>query len=274
MSSPAKQQITPFENAAIGAIGGVCEVIVDQPLVYFKNALQQGKQISFNPVVFYRGFGINAGSMAPITAIQVAADGGFKNYFLSNSKEKRTELTPGEKVAAGFLAGACSAFVSSPAELIMLRQQNSGDSFGKTIKEMVALRGAPGFYRGFTSSAIRDGGFSVGYLALADVVKKELDHKFSPDGQPLGWTTLTGGVLAGVAAAIFTHPFDTVKTDIQADFQKNKSSNLLSALSARARTQGLLSFYNGVGPRGLRVIIGVCLLSYIKTTLTNVLLNA
>jgi len=77
----------------------------------------------------------------------------------------------------------------------------------------------------------------VGYLALADVtnntilsfnvmiaysepqvVKKELDSKFSPDGQPLGWTTLTGGVLAGVAAAIFTHPFDTVKTDIQVRF--------------------------------------------------------
>jgi hypothetical protein len=40
-----KRPLTPFENAAVGAFGGVCEVIVDQPLVYFKNALQQGKPL-------------------------------------------------------------------------------------------------------------------------------------------------------------------------------------------------------------------------------------
>jgi hypothetical protein len=82
---------------------------------------------------------------------------------------------------------------------------------------------------------------------------------------------MAGGVLAGVAAAIFTHPFDTVKTDIQVDFGRDKSKHLLQAISQRLSSEGWVSFYKGVGPRGMRVIIGVCLLSFIKDTLTKVL---
>src|SRR5436190_10183532 len=77
-------------NIAVGSIAGVAEVIVDQPLIYFKNMLQQGSKISLRPKVLYRGFGVNVACMAPTTAIQIAANKALKTIcsgtnFLSTS---------------------------------------------------------------------------------------------------------------------------------------------------------------------------------------------
>jgi solute carrier family 25 (mitochondrial citrate transporter), member 1 len=47
--------VSPWEHTAIGAVGGVSEVILMQPMVAFKNALQEGRPLPRTPVGLYRG---------------------------------------------------------------------------------------------------------------------------------------------------------------------------------------------------------------------------
>lgn len=70
MSPAPASKVTSLEHTAIGAAGGMLEVIVMQPMVAFKNALQEGRPLPRTPLALYRGLVINCCSMAPITASQ------------------------------------------------------------------------------------------------------------------------------------------------------------------------------------------------------------
>eukprot|EP00882_Tetradesmus_deserticola_P024949 GHRQ01027329.1.p1 GENE.GHRQ01027329.1~~GHRQ01027329.1.p1 ORF type:complete len:117 (-),score=5.75 GHRQ01027329.1:626-976(-) len=47
--------VTPMEHTLIGAVGGVMEVCLMQPMVAFKNALQEGRPMPTTPIQMYRG---------------------------------------------------------------------------------------------------------------------------------------------------------------------------------------------------------------------------
>lgn len=47
--------VTPLEHTLIGAFGGSVEVVLMQPMMAFKNAMQEGRPIPRNPVHIYRG---------------------------------------------------------------------------------------------------------------------------------------------------------------------------------------------------------------------------
>jgi hypothetical protein len=59
--------VTPLEHTAIGALGGSVEVVLMQPMMAFKNALQEGRPIPRNPIDMYRGLTVsgNIGSWKP-----------------------------------------------------------------------------------------------------------------------------------------------------------------------------------------------------------------
>jgi len=120
-----KKPLSTWANAAIGAVAGSVEVFINQPFVAVKNALQEKRPVSLNPLFFYRGVVINSSSIAPITAVQFAVNGVMANYFTDNGARKLTDL---ERLASGAVGGAVSAFVSSPAEIVMIQQQRTGQS--------------------------------------------------------------------------------------------------------------------------------------------------
>ena len=51
----AKSTVTPLEHTLIGGVGGVMEVFMMQPMVAFKNAMQEGRPMPRGPVELYRG---------------------------------------------------------------------------------------------------------------------------------------------------------------------------------------------------------------------------
>jgi len=51
----APSRVTSLEHTAIGAGAGMLEVIVMQPMVAFKNALQEGRPLPKTPLALYRG---------------------------------------------------------------------------------------------------------------------------------------------------------------------------------------------------------------------------
>jgi hypothetical protein len=58
MGSPSR--VTALEHTAIGAVGGVMEVMCMQPMVAFKNALQEGRPMPRTVTQMYRGLLVRA----------------------------------------------------------------------------------------------------------------------------------------------------------------------------------------------------------------------
>lgn len=50
--------MTPVDQSLIGAMSGTVEVLLMQPTVAIKNAVQEGRPISWNPLHMYRGLGV------------------------------------------------------------------------------------------------------------------------------------------------------------------------------------------------------------------------
>ena len=52
--------VNPLEHTAIGGLSGLMEVIIMQPTVGIKNALQEGRPVPRSPFQLYRGLAVRA----------------------------------------------------------------------------------------------------------------------------------------------------------------------------------------------------------------------
>ena len=119
-----------YEEAAVGAVTGSCEVFCMQPTVYWKSELQQGRfdiKRAVQPRYLYRGTSIAATSIAPITAIQFSVNGACMSRFGADGGVAGTLLS-------GVAAGVVSSIVQSPCQLVEINQQKHGGSMGGIVK--------------------------------------------------------------------------------------------------------------------------------------------
>jgi hypothetical protein len=250
-----------YKNLSIGALTGGAEVSVNQPLVRIKIMLQQGLPINretLNLSTLYRGYGVNVGSMIPITAVQMGVNSGLSNWYYTDHT-----ATPASQVGIALIAGATSALVSGPAENIMTKQQGTTESIITTIYSAVKTKGAKSLIRGLVPTMARDGGFVVAYLPLKDIIKQYTLPELHNDT----WEKIADigcGVTAGVIGAIVTHPADTIKTVMQ-----SYDKNMKKAFEDIYKTQGLSGLYNGLSARGLRVILAVPLMNQVASYLNR-----
>ncbi|KAF0717287.1 Aste57867_2384 [Aphanomyces stellatus] len=265
-----RKPLTGGQYAVIGSLSGMFEVLCQQPLVYFKNCIQQNQPISFRPSVLYRGVGIMCGSIAPVSAVQFAVDGVLATYV-----ETRTDAT---RIGTAAFAGVCSSLLSSPAELVMTLQQHTGHAMVCTTQDIWRTHGLPGLYRGLPLTMLRETVWCACFLALGPAFGEKL-HRHLPatfgtaqDATVSQRTAaaLTGSVGAGLVAVLATQPVDTIKTILQG---KAMSTVVRSSVGAEARQLwaqgGLRALYKGTVPRGLRLIGAVFILSETKRFLED-----
>lgn len=209
------QSIIPYyREALIGTASALPVMAVIQPMGFFKAKLQ-GKDpapLPLNPRVWYRGFVGNVASFAPTCVLQTFAFSLFSEY-----------LSP---IPASTLAGVLSSLVVAPSEAVMLRMQMTGEGWMKTARHIIALRGVYGLFFALTPTALREGGFSFGYLGAAPLLKRELKAR----GFSEGTAHILGASAAGVAAAVLTHPFDTIKSVRQRTLERGRVTNLFAGL--------------------------------------------
>lgn len=234
-----------LRNIGIGSIAGIIEVVTTQPLIYIKNMLQQKKSISFKPKIMYRGFGVSIASMGPTTAIQIATNKALESVIDGDDETA--------KIKRAFCAGALSATASTPIELIILKQQNSGKKVFPAIKQLLHEAGPRVAGRGLAANAVRDGGFTVGYLILFPLIKKSIKPYLDNEVA----VTIVGGGITGVATAIATHPADTVKTILQRDYKRKRIRHIWDAVKTIYKNDGIKGFYKGVIPRATRAALAI-----------------
>lgn len=138
------QELSEEQNAVIGALAGAIEVTVNQPTVTWKNAVQQGKPITLNPAVAYRGYLSNVLNMGTATMVQFAVSGTMKNVFTNNGQ---TPLAPSQEILSALIAGTVSGVFCNPLELTMITQQNNGGGFFSTMGSLIK-RSPASLFRG------------------------------------------------------------------------------------------------------------------------------
>lgn len=240
--------LSPTENIAVGILGGCIETTIHMPLLTWKFSIQEGRPLPKNVKGFYRGLFAQAGSVAPITAVQVVANGIFEKIVSGGVRD----LTNVEKIGTSIAAGAVSSIVYSPADLVTIHQQKLKKGPIPTVKHILSNYGLKGWFRGISACAAREAIYTCGYLGLTPV----LTDTFKGMGlfESTFVATLAASTCSGLVSSVLSHPIDTSKTVIQADITASKYVNARTALPQLYQTNGLRSLYKGGLPRCMRVV--------------------
>lgn len=248
--------LSSTENLAAGAFGGALETCLQMPVLTYKFCLQEGRALPTTIPGWYRGVAVQAGTVAPITAIQFMFNGIFQSALLSrrggNSTTDRT-LSDGETILAAAGAGAVSAIAYSPVDLLTIQQQKLQMDLWGTTRTLVQQYGFGGLYRGFSACVAREALYTAGYLGFAPVITARLvqDSPYLSD-RPL-MASILGACTAGTLAAITTHPIDTAKTCIQSDMQGTTWKSTMGTMQTLLQEGGIASLYRGMLPRTVRL---------------------
>lgn len=252
-------KLNESENATVGMTVGCIEVLCLQPFNYAKNMIQQGQPLSADPRKLYRGVGANCVNMGSCTMIQFATGGALKKTITGGDPSRK--LKPYEEMGCGIAAGMFSAIVGSPLELIMIQQQRKGGSTVETIKN-IANPSTIG--RGFIGAAIREGLWTCGYLSIPPIVRTQLMQSFPDTFDSPGKARIPAALLGGLFACYLTHPFDTIKTCMQGDIERQKFKKFVDTGKVVYGESGIPGFYRGATFRYGRMVIAVGMMDFLQ----------
>lgn len=263
-------RLSEFEALMVGAIGGTIETSLQMPLITWKICVQEGRPYPTALREWYRGVFINAASLSPITAVQCYANQLLQTLLLSMTTSKLSEV---QQLSCSAGAGAVSAFIYGPVDLMVIQQQKYVSSLSGTFNTIRQKYGALKVYRGLFSCMVRESIYTMGYLGVAPVIQ---DRLLTSDGSYGNYfrtnkiaTSILSAILGGSFAAVLTHPVDTAKTCVQSDLEGTKYPNAISTTKHLYQTGGIPVLFKGVIPRTLRLCGACFVITNVRTQMMN-----
>ena len=122
------QRLTGGENVALGCVTGVMAKSCNYPFLSWKNTVQQGLPISFNPRIVYRGLPMACLNLGGTNAVQFGTTGFFQKLLARTCGSSSQDLVT---VGGAFLGGLASGIPCSIWELCMIQQQRFGGTYAK-----------------------------------------------------------------------------------------------------------------------------------------------
>ncbi|KAJ3837660.1 carnitine/acyl carnitine carrier [Lentinula raphanica] len=297
----AKQELNPTVDFIAGTMGGAASLVVGFPFDTVKVRFQSPEFAqryssttnAFTTIVREEKFvGLFKGITSPLAAVALMNGLVFASYrfFLKVQLNDNSEIPTLSQIAlAGTGCGVISSVITTPTELIKIRQQSLTipTSAKQVAWDIFKRSGVRGLYRGVTSTILRDSGYGAyfwAYEATCRYLNSRVPssahssetslvvHEFDHQPNVSSWSTLlTAGAVAGIAGWIFTFPFDVVKTRIQGTHGARLSSSYSSRLAATYgptnpyhstwstivnsyRSEGIPVFFRGLSPTLIRAI--------------------
>lgn len=237
----------------------------------FTSTLDALLKISHNEGIaaLWSGLGPTLVSALPSTVVYFVAYDQFKaryvniyrRHFATSSQKKLPLVVP---MISGVTARVCAVTFVSPIELVRTKMQAERLSYAQMmrfVRNVIALQGITGLWRGLPPTILRDVPFSGIYWPVYEYIKMSFNN--SSEQVSFGFNFLAG-VFAGSIAALVTCPFDVVKTHQQLEFgerviftdspakEVNKESTY-RRLASIYRTHGVRGLFAGCGPRLFKV---------------------
>lgn len=258
----ADSSLTMAESVAVGGVVGAAEVAFPGQL--FSYAMN--KAINKQPFVMkdsYNGFGVNALSQMPITAMQMATQTMGKQFV---EQWQEAPLSGMQSAVVSYGAGVAGALIDTPSNAIQLYLQEAANSGKSSWQAVKALR--LNAFRGFVANAfLKEGLFAVGYQVLAPK-GREVVANYVGDNVV---AAALGGAGAGVLTAVVTHPGAVLRNTIQAAVMQQRYLTVWKAVQQVCATQGCKGLFRGLKERGTRVMIAVPLYAAYTTALQRML---
>lgn len=274
------KQLSAHTHLLIGAAAAVSACVITEPILFFKNFFQQQKSVADLKKKFaeqknilqklkipYRGLFVNTSISVPAIALENVA------YEQLSEEMKKTQLSNvSQNVIASLGAGLVITSIFTPREVMVINQQNSGGNFIQISKKIFNEQGLFKFWRGITPINIRNSSFAVNLFMVSPAIKKELSQYVN---NPFA-LSLFSGITAGSFSALLTHPFDTVKTFMQADFKSGgtlKSFKYLYNLEDpnTHKKLKLRSLYRGLGWRIMGVACSMTTIGFMRDYLSSLM---
>ena len=212
------KDLNGYQNTLLGVTAAFIEGIILQPTVYWKNAQALKLPFSINPSVVYRGTAASIFNECQMMGLQFGFTGFYQNLLINkNNISKNSSSSSSSKndnqvleFISAFLGGVSSAFFASPVELVMIQQQLHGGSSIKTFMKIVNYNV---LLRGLMPTIGRDAIYVTGMLGVTPYVQEYLINEKNISVNQAGFYA---SIIGGIIAAVPSHPFDIVKTCIQA----------------------------------------------------------
>lgn len=159
---------------------------------------------------------------------------------------------------AGAMARTLAATLISPLELVRTKMQSQKLSYteiGQAIKNLVSNQGLSSMWRGLGPTVLRDVPFSSLYWVSYEYLK----FRFHRKQQPPFWFSFAAGATAGTVAALFTLPFDVIKTHRQIELgemkalTRSRANSTYSLLKTLYQSSGYKALFAGAVPRIVKV---------------------
>eukprot|EP01064_Diplonema_japonicum_P011980 TRINITY_DN19445_c0_g1_i1.p1 TRINITY_DN19445_c0_g1~~TRINITY_DN19445_c0_g1_i1.p1 ORF type:complete len:328 (+),score=53.05 TRINITY_DN19445_c0_g1_i1:93-1076(+) len=167
-------------------------------------------------------------------------------YFAAYETGKDAGVPP---VVAGSTARVLSTSLVAPLEFIRTRIQ-AGNNIA-SVRSTIRAEGYTVLWRGIVPTLWRDVPFSGLYWGSYETVMGILNVQF-PSTYSFYKAFIAGG-LSGSISALFTMPFDVVKTRHQVQNQTvpepTQRVSLWTSIVTISRTEGISSLFAGLGPR-------------------------
>jgi len=224
--------LSPGENCILGITAGMLCKLTNYPLLSWKNTVQQGLPISFNPAVVYRGLPMAVLNLGGSTGVQFASMGFFaKQLKAAGCNQEQTQM------GGAFLGGLVSGIPCSLWELTMIQQQRFGGSIASVPVRVMKDFGPTGLTRAMTMTMGRECLFTLAMLGVTPAIQKGLStgsYKMETN------TALAAGALVGsFFAATVSHPMDTIKTCMQGDLEQKKYTTVTKTGQSLASEYGV-----------------------------------
>ncbi|KAJ8764816.1 hypothetical protein K2173_010281 [Erythroxylum novogranatense] len=267
-SSPRERPHLAFtkqEHAFAGALAGVFVSFCLHPVDTVKTVIQScpvdkkslphvAKSIvSERGIVgLYRGIASNIASSAPISAIYTFTYETIKGSLLPFFPKEYHSFA---HCIAGGGASIATSFVFTPSERIK-QQVQVGSHYTNCWNALFGIirkGGLPSLYAGWGAVLCRNIPHSIIKFYTYESFKQLMLSLHSSHGSPSTLQMLACGGLAGSTAALFSTPFDVVKTRLQTQIPGSisKYDNVFHALKEIGRNEGLKGLYRGLLPRFL-----------------------
>jgi len=269
---------TSSQLLVAGAIGGIAEAVVVQPLDMVKTRFQLNTSRNLSIAVtlravlheggffrLYRGILPELAGMIPKSSLMLWS------YEISKFWFTYWWATVGIVFAAGIVSGYFEAASVTPFQVVKVRLQakeylglykNSFDCLAKILKQ----EGSGVLWTGLGPTCWRNCVWNSIYFALMYKIKERLPIPMTKAGDL--FQTLLAGTVGGVVATTFNAPFDVVKSRFQSQRRLQaevlKYRWTLQSLAVIYLEEGAGAIYKGFSPKVLRMALGggICMAAF------------